>query len=714
MNQNAEKATQEKPEKPEADVKSAVSTEEQPTTPHINNDETVSALKFKMEKVIFQDEISGVDYTTEILKIFSTINEISDEARVYFKENKWRFLIFDKNENKISEIRESAKPFWEPHKKRDAGIRKDLVEFSFADENEVDEMLEKIKTEAEKNKDALSTHTDYIKEMQSDEDEKKKAKVIIPADIIFLVEWEILKNDLKDSIFSVEGRPCLILPHCKPIFEKNPAGMGVYVGMDVDKTTSRMFSLIKKETEPLRAELQRLCRAAYGMTAKDAHISEAIMALQGDANLNEKIAVNRIQYLEESNTLYYDLMLPKENKLVKVTDKGWELIEINGMLNPENTDYFFIRYSNQLPQVIPSDTSDIELLDLYLDLQDDDKTHMITVDTQVNFFPHIQRPLTQLEGAPDAGKSKRAHAMASLIDPQRKKNRLAPKTKNSDIIRILRQGYFIIFDNVSKVTKEQSDIFAQGITGLGEDKRALYTNDDAHIYSEFIRAILLNGMTITGTETDVLTRTNKYEVKKAHTNIPETELNSKFEKDKPHILAGIFDNLSKALASVEEIKKEIKIPNEVRLQDYALYACAISQAMGFEPDYFMKIYLETFEDKDYLALESNPLGNVLIHYMNEKPHFTGSPDELLSELAFVIREYHLTAPAGYPMTANELGMELIKIQKNLEAIGIKWTKAPNKVNNKRVYVLQNNNFEHDKEKNYIFNSDYNPTRGVSL
>lgn len=688
----------------------------QKPTPHKDSDvESTSSLIFEMCQIKFTDETSGTDYWTGILKIVSTIYGASDKAVVYFKENRWRFLIKDENEKVISEIRESARPFWEPHKTRDKGIRQDLIEFSFADENEVDGILEEIKNKAKENGTALITHTDQIKQMKSDEKNKKvKGKVIIPADIIFLIEWDILKNDLKDSIFSVEGRPCLILPHCEAKYEKGDDGrIRFYMGMDVDKTTNRMFSLVKKETEPLRAEIQRLCRAKYGITAKDVHISEAIMALQGDANRNEKIAVNRIQYLD--GKLYYDLMLPKENKLVKVTNEGWELIDMNGMLNPDNHEYFFMRYPNQLPQVLPSDTSDIELLDLHLDLQDDDKTHMITVDTQVNFFPHIQRPLTQLEGHTDAGKSKRAHAMASLIDPQRKKNSLEPKTKRNDIVRILQQGYFIIFDNVSVLTKEQSDTFAQGITGLGQDVRALYTNDDAFIYSEFTRAILLNGMTITGTETDVLTRTNKYEVRKAHTNIPEGDLTVKFEEDRPHILAGIFDNLSKTLATVEEIKKEIKIPNEVKLQDYALYACAVSRAMGFEPEYFMKIYLETFEDKDMLALESNPLGNILLHYMDEKVHFTGSPDLLLSELTTVIRAKGLTAPAGYPMNAKELGEELRKIEKNLEAVGIKWTKAPNKIKNRRVYVLQNMNYtDIDKEKVGIFNKSWNPSVGVTL
>jgi len=693
-------------------------TNQKPTPPENSDVESTSSLIFEMCQIKFKDGISGTYYTTGILKIVSTIHGMSDEAYVYFKDNRWRFLIKDENEKAISEVRESARPFWEPHKTRDKGIKQDLIEFSFADENEVDEILEEIKNKAKENGTALITHSDYIKEMQSDENGKEnkkvKGKVIIPADIIFLIEWDILKNDLKDSIFSAEGRPCFILPQSEAIYDTSDDGrMKFYKGMDVDKTTNRMFSLIKKESESLRAEIQRLCRAKYGMTAKDAHISEAIMALQGDANRNEKIAVNRIQYL--NGVLYYDLMLPKENKLVKITKDGWNLIPMNGMLNPDNHDYFFLRYSNQLPQVIPSDTSDIELLDLHLDLQNDDKTHMLTVDTQIDFFPQIQRPLTQIEGHTDAGKSKRAHAMASLIDPQRKKNSLEPKTKRNDIVRILQQGYFIIFDNVSVLTKEQSDIFAQGITGLGQDVRALYTNDDAFIYSEFTRAILLNGMTITGTETDVLTRTNKYEVKKAHTNIPERDLAAKFEKDRPQILAGIFDNLSKTLATVEEIKKEIKIPNEVRLQDYVFYACAVSRAMGFEPEYFLKIYLETFEDKDVLALESNPLGNVLLQYMDEKAFFQGSPDQLLSELTTVIQVKKLNAPAGYPMNPKQLGEELRKIEKNLEAVGIKWTKAPGKVKNRRVYVLLNTNHDDiDPEKVGIFNKNWNPNVGVTL
>jgi len=692
-------------------------TDEQPRPPNDNGSEGLETFKiynlevhkhkFKMSRIkLHVGDVENIPGT------MITFEEPYIEWLRYFNDKNHHNVLRDETGKTILKDVTSGSLPWVEDKDRDKKL-KDIFTLKDWKPKDAKLMLQVVESEYLNNTDISSN---YLSPQMTDIQTTKKSTKIVPltaSDIVFLIEHDILKNDLENKMFSVNGQPLFILPHCEGIYEKNTAGIPNYVEMDIDNTTNRLYPLTEKGSEPLRAELQRLCWIKHGLTCQNSPLKEAILLMQGTANKNEKIGVNRIQYLD--GNLYYDMMLEKKNKIIKVTEDGWEALDDTSMMNPDDDRYVFIRYPHQLPQVMPSDTSNIELLDLYLDLQDDDKTHMLTVDTQVNFMAHIHRPLTQLEGHPDAGKSKRAQAMASLIDPQRKKNRLAPKTKNSDIIRILQQGYFIVFDNVSVITKEQSDIFAQGITGLGQDVRALYTNDDAHIYSEFIRAILLNGLTITGTETDVLTRSNKYEVKKALTNIPEEELSAKFEEDKPHILAGIFDNLSKALATVDDIKKEIEIPNEVRLQDYVFYACAVSKAMGFDPEYFLKIYLETFEDKDVLALESNPLGNILLQYMDEKAYFQGSPDQLLSELQTVIQEKKLTAPNGYPMNPKQLGEELRKIEKNLEAVGIKWTKAPNKIKNRRVYILMNTNHgDIDPDKVGIFNPNWNPSVGVTL
>ena len=522
---------------------------------------------------------------------------------------------------------------------------------------------------------------------------------ITTSDIIYLIENDVLKNKLRNKMFMVDGRPYLMLPHCEGVYEKDPAGIPYYVEMDIDNSTNQLYNLTEKGNEKLRAELQRLCRIKHGMTAQNARLNEAIMGLQGDANQNKKIAVNRIQHLNDA--LYYDMMLEKNNKIIKITKDGWKLIDDNSMMNPDNDKYVFMRYSHQIPQVMPSSTPDFKLLDKYCEMENDEMTFLMKTDINLSFLPHVQHPITQIQGPAGTGKTRLAQTISSLVDPTflQRGNTLSKKTKPDDLIRILYQGRFIVFDNVSSLTKEENDILAQVVTGLSRNNRALYTDDDAFLYPNFTRGILLNGITITGTEPDVLDRTNMYEAKEPKNKIDENILNAQFEQDKPHILSAILDNVSQALGYVDEM--DIEIPDSIRLRDYARYGCAIAKVMGHEPEEFLSIYISTFEDRNEMALASNPLGAVLLEYMGNVGYFMGSPDDLLAALQVFIEERDISVSYGFPHDAKSIGTELLRIEKNLKAVGIDYIKGEKKVNNRRHYVITNKNFEIDPSRKPI-------------
>ena len=210
-------------------------------------------------------------------------------------------------------------------------------------------------------------------------------------------------------------------------------------------------------------------------------------------------------------------------------------------------------------------------------------------------------------------------------------------------------------------------------------------------YPDFTRPICINGIVTKGTESDVLERTNLFEVKEPLKHINDNLLVQQFERDKPDILSAIFTILSKAIGYLDTIENEIEIPENVRLRDYALYSCAITKAMGHDPNRFLDIYLKTFEEKDYKAIESNPLGAVLIQLMGVEPSFIGTPDELLGRLQIFIQERAITVGYGFPHDAKSLGTHLAKIEKNLKAIGIDYIHK--RSNGVRTYVIGNTRFK---------------------
>ena len=639
---------------------------------------------------------------------------VFEEPRIqwlrYFLDKKHHNILQDENGKTIlKDVLSSAMP-WSEDEDRNKKLQ-DIFVLKGWKKSEIKLMLQVIESEYMHNTDISSNYmgpsTGETQYAEGSDDVKESTKItsITASDVVFLIENDMLKDDLENKMFSVDGIPYLVLPHGDGVYEKDFAGLPQYVEMKIDNTTNKLYPLKTKESEPLRAELQRLCWAKHGITCHDTKLREAIMLMQGHANKNKKIAVNRIHYLNEA--LYYDPMLEENNKIIKITKYGWEILPDTSMMNPDDDRFIFMRYPHQMPQVMPSRTGDITLLDKYYDLRNEEATLFMVKDTHVDFFPQIRRALKQLEGPQGNGKSFRVNTMVSLIDPSDHEEGypLDKKTKNSEVIRWLHQGYFVAFDNVSEITKSQNDILAQGVSGLSQSTRSLYTNDDSFAYSTFKRAIAISGITITGTESDVLDRTYGVEVPMPKKKISDEALVEQFEKDKPHILGAIFDNLCKALSYVDDMKN-IEIPDTVRLRDYAIYGCAISKAMGYTPESFLEYYMSTFEDRDFLALESNVLGTALMEYMYMVGHFMGNLDELMTHLEITIRECNLHITADYPMNSKGMGIELKKIEKNLEAVGIKVAKGK-RINNKRIYVINYKDFVPNGTRKNPFAQDNN-------
>ena len=213
MNKNAEKASQQKPEKPEADVKLAVTQEEQPTP----IDDSVSTLKFEMKSIKFKDDITGTEFDTWILTLHTA--QIEDEGRVYFKENKWRFVIFDNGGEKVSEIREGARPFWDGHKGRDKGVKQDLIQFGFCAEDEVENVLSQIKRKAYENQALFIDQKNFAKAMESskeDNDEEDKMSPYAWAEYV-VSELHVI-SDQKDLLYTYKGGLFTPDPNADQIF----------------------------------------------------------------------------------------------------------------------------------------------------------------------------------------------------------------------------------------------------------------------------------------------------------------------------------------------------------------------------------------------------------------------------------------------------------------------------------------------------------------
>ncbi|MCK5343893.1 MAG: hypothetical protein KAR20_10840, partial [Candidatus Heimdallarchaeota archaeon] len=209
------------------------------------------------------------------------------EWLIYFLDGTYYSILRDENGHNIIPTVKSQHQPWQDDKKRDKKI---IDAFNLKGWKKTDTAL------------VLNVvHTAYINHrelgeflfqpqlvmMEADETDNDnpnpKTAQITASDIIYLIENDVLKNELKNKMFSVDGRPYLVIPHCEGIMTRDTVKIPSYDHMDIDHGIKNMYNLTDKGSETLRSELQRLCRIKHGMTAKNAVIKEAISAFQGDA-----------------------------------------------------------------------------------------------------------------------------------------------------------------------------------------------------------------------------------------------------------------------------------------------------------------------------------------------------------------------------------------------------------------------------------------------
>ena len=98
------------------------------------------------------------------------------------------------------------------------------------------------------------------------------------------------------------------------------------------------------------------------------------------------------------------------------------------------------------------------------------------------------------------------------------------------------------------VPKWLSDEVCKAVTGIGQTKRMLYTNDEDKIF-EYKHCLIFNGINIVFSEPDVIDRSIIIELEEIEDENRKTEkeILKEFDALRPKLLTFIFDILSKAI-----------------------------------------------------------------------------------------------------------------------------------------------------------------------
>jgi steroid delta-isomerase-like uncharacterized protein len=142
-----------------------------------------------------------------------------------------------------------------------------------------------------------------------------------------------------------------------------------------------------------------------------------------------------------------------------------------------------------------------------------------------------------------------------------------PKDRN-EFVQHMHHNYVVVYDNVRIAPKWFSDEICKAITGAGNSKRKLYTDDEDIAYN-YKRCIQVNGINNVLTEPDALDRSVMLDFTRTsdEERREEAEVDAEFEAMKPGLLGYIFDILAKAVS----LKPTIKLERKPRMADFAVW-----------------------------------------------------------------------------------------------------------------------------------------------
>ncbi|MFH1675959.1 MAG: hypothetical protein ABIC40_02955 [bacterium] len=355
-------------------------------------------------------------------------------------------------------------------------------------------------------------------------------------------------------------------------------------------------------------------------------------------------------------TIWIDL---DGSRAVKIMPGRWEIVADPPIL--------FRSFSHQKPLPEPVSGSDpLQILN-HINLRTESEKKLFMAWLVVSFVPNIPIPVLILCGPSYSGKSTILSLVRRLMDPctPEYQGRLS---KLKDFTQIASQYRLLIFDNESKITVSQSDLLCGSVTGQGDAKRVLYTDEDT-LVMEYRNVIGVSGVRLVVTQPDLMSRSLLFELEQ----LPNTDMHresafwKEFDATSGEILGGVFDVLAGAMA----IEKLVKLSWTSRLSDFTHWAVAVARTLGWNEEEFILHFKSNVNRQHEAILDSDPLARVIINWIEKRGEWEGTMSDLLTELNAEARQLGIDPSANrWPKTPQLLSGSLSYLTPCLEHAGV--------------------------------------------
>lgn len=389
-------------------------------------------------------------------------------------------------------------------------------------------------------------------------------------------------------------------------------------------------------------------------------LQDALGVLEARAHFNGAEQEVHVRLAEHNGTIYVDLA-DDEWRAVEITCDGWRIVS--------DPPVRFRRPRGMLRLPTPTKGGTARELRQFVNTRKEDEAswRLLLAWLVAGLRPTGPYPVLILQGEQGSAKSTVERILRALLDPSAAPLRTAPRNER-DLIIAANNSWCVAFDNISSLQPWTSDAICRLSTGGGFSARELYT-DAEEVLFDATRPVILNGITDVATRPDLLDRALIVTLPPIsdQERKPEAGLWRDFENTRPAILGALFDAVSGALGAVEGVR----LKGVPRMADFAVWATAAENALGWESGSFMKAYAGNREQANETALEADPVAGAVQDLLKTKDEWSGTAAELWKKLGDLVDE-DVRHSKVWPGAPNALSNRLKRLAPSLRAAGIEY------------------------------------------
>jgi len=370
--------------------------------------------------------------------------------------------------------------------------------------------------------------------------------------------------------------------------------------------------------------------------------------------------VKTYQRVAQVNEVIFIDLCNEEREVIEITKFGWKLAR--------NPRVFFTRTSEMMTLPIPERGGSI---DSFLDHINIDKDNLPLLVAWMLMSLQAGKgaySILSVDGPAGSGKTTACRMIKALTDPN--KAPLLSQPKPSDL-RVVASGHHVFaLDNISRISPEFSDSLCKFATGENIRVRELYTTNSVLTIS-IKKPVMLNGITESGTRSDLVSRMISLHLNKIETRKTEEDAWAEFNKAAPKLLGSLLDGLVEALKNY----RNTQVDDMTRMADMCIWATAAHTAYNWGKDDFMNAYKDNLNSTHSNAIEASPFGEAIMNMYEARGGFHGRPAQLLNLLenkGYVTDKSKNSS--SWVRTPRGVIDQLAKLQPSFEALGIHYEK----------------------------------------